>query len=91
VKVHADPPSTESDALGFQAQLLIGASAAGEENLTSGTEHAVPGKPPVGSAQSPDDLPRRTGKSGRFRDRAVSGDFASRDFPDHNTDFVEHL
>jgi hypothetical protein len=90
MEVHADLRAAKGHALGFQAQLLIQAGRAREENLAGRAQHAMPRQSPIGPLQGPCDLPGRAGKSGRFRDCAISSDLASRDFADGSAKFVEH-
>ena len=86
---HADTASAEGDTFGFQAEALFEAGLAGESDASAGGDHAVPGKS-IRLAQGPDDLAGGAGESSGARDRAVGGNFASRDLQDRGADLGEH-
>jgi hypothetical protein len=90
MEVHADLRAAKRDSFRFKAQSLIGAGTAGEQDLSSGPQHAMPWQPAVSSAQRPSHLTRRSGESRSLGHRAVGRDFASRDFSDDGAELSEH-
>jgi hypothetical protein len=89
VQIHADALAYERDPFVLQSHLLLKARLAGQADLASGAENAMP-RQSADRAQCPHYLSRRAGESGSRCDLAVGRDLTFRYFQDDGVDLREH-
>lgn len=89
--LHVDAKADELDAFGLEAHALFESVLAGEENLASGADDALPRDSGTGTVEGPCGLTGRAGESGSVSDVSVGGDLALRDTTDPGEDLLKHV
>jgi hypothetical protein len=89
MKLHANTLADEGNAFVLQAHLLFESGFAGQANLPTCPENAVP-RQPADRAQRPNHLSSCAGESGSCGDLAVGRYLAFGDLQYHGMDLLEH-